>query len=589
MRAVRTLDTDILILGAGGAGLLAALHAYQANPGLRITIAVKGLLGKCGCTRMVQGGYNVALSSEDSIERHFMDTVVGGKWIVDQRLAWTLCETAVTRIQELENEYGCFFDREDNGELHHKAFAGQTADRTIHKGDLTGIEIINRLMEQVIALPVDRLEEHRAIALIPDQSGNGIAGVLLADIRRGDIHLVRAKAVLLATGAGPTMYRYYTPSGEKSMDGLAMALRVGLGLRDMEMVQFHPTGLLAGTDTRMTGTVLEEGLRGAGGYLLNGEGERFVLRYDERGERATRDIVSRAIYSEMREGKTTPNGGVYISMSHLGPDNVRRKFPGMVRRCADCGFDLAGDRVEVVPTAHYLMGGLVCDEETRTSLDGLFVAGEDAGGVHGANRLGGNGVANSTVYGGLAGDAMAAYAADMTDHQAIDEARLQFEIDRAMTPFRNNGDAADVHGLRERLMDVMWNQVGVTRNEKDLRAAIDHLDTLGAELRASGLGNQDKAFNLAWQEWLNVDNLIDISRVIAEAALARENSRGAHYREDYPETGSLPASYYTLVQQRDDALQVTREPVDFCIVEPGQSLVEGYSETAPAQTTETNE
>lgn len=235
------------------------------------------------------------------------------------------------------------------------------------------------------------------------------------------------------------------------------------------------------------------------------------------------------------------------------------------------------------------MGGLVCDEETRTSLDGLFVAGEDAGGVHGANRLGGNGVANSTVYGGLAGDAMAAYAADMTDHQAIDEARLQFEIDRAMTPFRNNGDAANVHGLRERLMDVMWNQVGVTRNETDLRAAIDQLDTLGAELRASGLGNQDKAFNLAWQEWLNVDNLIDISRVIAEAALARENSRGAHYREDYPETGSLPASYYTLVQQRDDALQVTREPVDFCIVEPGQSLVEGYSETAPAQTTETHE
>ena len=385
------------------------------------------------------------------------------------------------------------------------------------------------------------------------------------------------------------MYKYHTPSGDKTMDGLAMALRAGLALRDMEMVQFHPTGLLAGTDTRMTGTVLEEGLRGAGGYLLNGEGERFVLRYDERGERATRDIVSRAIYSEMREGKTTPNGGVYISMSHLGPDNVRRKFPGMVRRCADCGFDLAGDRVEVVPTAHYLMGGLVCDEETRTSLDGLFVAGEDAGGVHGANRLGGNGVANSTVYGGLAGDAMAAYAADMTDHQAIDEARLQFEIDRAMTPFRNNGDAANVHGLRERLMDVMWNQVGVTRNETDLRAAIDHLDTLGAELRASGLGNQDKAFNLAWQEWLNVDNLIDISRVIAEAALARENSRGAHYREDYPETGSLPASYYTLVQQSADALQVTREPVDFCIVEPGQYLVEGYSETAPAQTTETNE
>ena len=405
-------ETDILILGSGGAGLLSAIHAYKANPDLKITIAVKGLIGKCGCTRMVQGGYNVALSEEDSVERHFMDTIVGGKWIVDQDLAWKLCETAVTRVQELENEMGCFFDRENDGSLHHKAFAGQTADRTVHKGDLTGIEIINRLMEQVLALPVNRLEEHRALALIPSKKGGELAGVLLVDMRTGNFHLVRAKAVLLATGGGPTMYRYYTPSGEKSMDGLAMVYRMGLPLRDMEMVQFHPTGLLGGKDTRMTGTVLEEGLRGAGGQLLNGDGERFMFKFDDRGERATRDIVSRAIYAEMRDGKTTPNGGVYISMSHLGVENVRKKFKGMVRRCADCGFDLAGGRVEVVPTAHYFMGGLVCDVDTKTELRGLFVAGEDAGGVHGANRLGGNGVANSTVYGGVSGEEMASYVSN---------------------------------------------------------------------------------------------------------------------------------------------------------------------------------
>src|SRR6266498_2872613 len=340
------MQTDILILGSGGAGLFAALHAEAANPDLDITVATKGLLGKCGCTRMVQGGYNVALHPGDSVERHFMDTIEGGKWLPHQELAWTLVTKAVERVRELENEIGCFFDRNPDGTLHGKAFAGQTFDRTVHKGDLTGIEIINRLMEQVWARPIHRLEEHRAVALIPAKDG-ALAGVLMIDVRTGAFRFVAAQAVLLATGGGPTMYRYHTPSGDKSMDGLAMALRAGLALRDMEMVQFHPTGLLAGAGTRMTGTVLEEGLRGSGGYLLNGAGERFMQNYDPKAERATRDVVSRAMFSEIRKGNTTPHGGVYIQMHHLGPDNVRRQFKGMVDRCADCGFDLAGGLVEV--------------------------------------------------------------------------------------------------------------------------------------------------------------------------------------------------------------------------------------------------
>ena len=273
-----TRETDILILGSGGAGLFAALHAYQANPELRITVATKGLLGKSGCTRMVQGGYNVAVNAGDSIERHFMDTIDGGKWLPNQELAWTLVTKAIERVRELENELGCFFDRNPDGTLHGKAFAGQTFDRTVHKGDLTGIEIMNRLMEQIWARPINRLEEHRAIALLPEQGSRAIAGVLLIDVRTGKFKVVRAKAVLLATGGGPTMYKYHTPSGDKSMDGLAMALRYGMPLRDMEMVQFHPTGVLAGPGTRMTGTIIEEGLRGAGGYLLNGSGERFIDR-----------------------------------------------------------------------------------------------------------------------------------------------------------------------------------------------------------------------------------------------------------------------------------------------------------------------
>jgi len=568
----QTIKTDVLILGSGGAGLFAALHASQANPDLDITIAVKGLLGKSGCTRMVQGGYNVALSPGDSVERHFMDTINGGKWLPDQDMAMRLCQTAITRVQELENELGCFFDRNDDGSLHHKAFAGQTFDRTVHKGDLTGIEIISRLMEQVRALPVNMMEEHRALALLPSRDGDALAGVLLVDMRSGEFRVVRAKTILMATGGGPTMYRYHTPSGDKSMDGLAMALRLGLGLRDMEMVQFHPTGLLAGRDTRMTGTVLEEGLRGAGGYLLDGSGERFMLNYDVDGERATRDIVSRAIYAEMRAGRTTPNGGVYIAMSHLGPKLVAKKFPGMVKRCADCGFDLAAGRVEVVPTAHYFMGGVVVTPDTRTALPGLFVAGEDAGGAHGANRLGGNGVANSTVFGGIAGDEMAVQASAQQHWMDVDEASVEAEIERSLLPFKQ--PAGDVNGIRDRLLDVMWDDVGVLRDADGLSRAQQELASLKTELHASGLADSNRVFNLSWHDWLNLNSLIEVSEVIAAAALSRENSRGAHYREDFPQVGSLEDSYFTVAHSDQERLSVERQPVVFSIVKPGETLLE---------------
>ncbi len=576
-------DTDILIIGSGGAGLFAALHAQKANPDLKITIAVKGLLGKCGCTRMVQGGYNVALSPGDSVERHFMDTIIGGKWLPNQDMAWRLCETAVTRIRELENEIGCFFDRQPDGSLHHKAFAGQTFDRTVHKGDLTGIEIISRLMEQVLARPIERMEEHRALGFIPSRDGEGIAGVLMVDMRKGSFRFVRAKAVLMATGGGPTMYRYHTPSGDKTMDGLAMALRIGLPLRDMEMVQFHPTGLLAGEDTRMTGTVLEEGLRGAGGYLLDGNGRRFMFDYDEHGERATRDVVSRGIFSEMRKGNTTPNGGVYISMAHLGPASVAEKFSGMVKRCGDCGFDLAGGLVEIVPTAHYLMGGVECDSDTRTELAGLYVAGEDAGGAHGSNRLGGNGVANSTVFGGIAGEVMAMDIDSQKTFRDPDEELLQAEIDRALQPFtihKRTKISGNIHAIRDQLEKTMWDQVGIMRNAEGLQKGLDQISEINGRMMDCGLEDDEKVFNLTWHDWLNTQSLVEISGVIANAALSRENSRGAHFREDFQDEGNLEQSYFTRSRQSLDKdgrprLKVEQKNVDFSIIKPGESLVEG--------------
>ncbi|WP_420402670.1 L-aspartate oxidase [Nisaea sp.] len=579
-RDIETLRTDILIIGSGGAGLMAALHALQADPDLDVTIAVKGLIGKCGCTRMVQGGYNVALAPGDSVERHFMDTIVGGKWLPRQDLAWKLVDKAVERIHELENELGCFFDRNPDGSLHQKAFAGQSFDRTVHKGDLTGIEIVNRLMEQVWARGVNRLEEHRAIELVPARDGSGIAGVLLIDMRTGRYRYVEAKAVLLASGGGPTMYLYHTPSGDKACDGMGMALRRDLPLRDMEMVQFHPTGLLAGTDTRMTGTVLEEGLRGAGGYLLNGDGERFMARYHAHGERATRDIVSRSIYAEMRDGRTTPNGGVYIEMAHLGPENVAKRFKGMVERCADCGFDLAGGRVEVVPTAHYMMGGIEFELDCATALPGLFAAGEDCGGVHGANRLGGNGVANSTVFGGVAGESMAAFVKAGADWKEADRSVIEAGLDRAERPFAASG--GNLSDLRERLWRLMWDKVGILRDRAGLSEAMSALGDLRAELHETGLADGDRSFNLTWHDWMNLESQIDISAVIASAALGREDSRGAHYREDFPETGSLEETRFTRVTQSEAGLALEMVPVDFTIVAPGQSLIEDEAGAPPS-------
>ncbi|MCX7159901.1 MAG: FAD-binding protein [Proteobacteria bacterium] len=572
---MRELSTDVLILGSGGAGLFAALHAHQANPALSITVAVKGLLGKCGCTRMVQGGYNVALAAGDSVERHFMDTIEGGKWLPDQELAWKLVNLAVERIHELENELGCFFDRNPDGTVHQKAFAGQTFDRTVHKGDLTGIEIINRLAEQVWARKINRLEEHRAVELVRTASGDALAGVLMIDMRTGEYVFVKAKAVLLATGGGPTMYKYHTPSGDKSCDGLGMALRAGLALRDMEMVQFHPTGLLAGAHTRMTGTVIEEGLRGSGGYLLDGNRERFMHKYDPKLERATRDIVSRAMFAEMRAGRTTPHGGLYISMAHLGPENVTRQFKGMVERCADSGFDLAGGLVEVVPTAHYMMGGVEFNLDCSTALPGLFTAGEDSGGVHGANRLGGNGVANSTVFGGVAGESMAAWLKAERGFREPDKAAIGAAIERCERPLRAKGGAhGSLEPLREGLFDLMWDKVGIIRDLVPMQEALSALDGIEAELDAYTLSDHQRGFNLSWHDWMNLKSLVDASRVITRAALAREDSRGAHFRADFPGPGPLEASAYTSVTM-DGAgtLGIAMKPVAFTRVKPGQSLL----------------
>jgi fumarate reductase flavoprotein subunit len=353
-----------------------------------------------------------------------------------------------------------------------------------------------------------------------------------------------------------------------------MALRAGLTLRDMEMVQFHPTGLLAGPGTRMTGTVLEEGLRGAGGHLLDGARERFMHKYDSRNERATRDIVSRAIFAEMRAGRSTPNGGVFLAMEHLGPAEVRRQFKGMVERCADCGFALAGGLVEVVPTAHYMMGGVEFSPDCRTAIEGLYAAGEDTGGVHGANRLGGNGVANSTVFGAIAGDAMAAWTRQARHHRDPDNGVLEEARARVLAPIGRT--AGNMDEVREALYQMMWDDVGILRDAAGLERARSGLAGLRDALDRIGVSGTDLRYNLTWHDWLNLDSLVTVSESIRAAAAAREESRGAHYREDFPDTADLGRSAFSrvrLAQPSGDACHVSWEPVRFTRVRPGQSLI----------------
>lgn len=537
---------------------MAALHAHWNDPGVSVTLVSKGLLGKSGCTRMVQGGYNVVLNPRDSVQAHFEDTVKGGAFLNDQDLAWTLVNDAPRVVLELENRIGCLFDRSPEGRIHQKAFAGQTFDRTVHKGDLTGIEIMARLRDQVLRAGIRCLQETRGLELLTTEDGRRVIGAVLLDIRRGIYITARSKAVILATGAGPLMYQRAACAQEKTSDGTAMAFRAGAHLMDMEMVQFHPTGLVV-PGSRLNGALLEEGLRGAGAHLFNGEGERYMKRYDpERMERSTRDRVSRAGYMEIAAGRGTKDGGLWIDVSHLGAEFVETNFTGMRDRCLRIGYDLARERVEVCPTAHFNMGGVRINRDGFTNLTGLFAAGEDSSGVHGANRLGGNGVAESTVFGARVGDVTVQWVKDADLAMAE---RGQFErAQKEADDFLDRQQGENPFALREELGKVMWDRVGIVRHGDKLKQAIQEIADL-KERAAKIASKGGRMFNLGWQQALDMRNLLTASELIARSALAREDSRGAHYREDFPEINNANWLKNIYLARADADIKMWTEPV----------------------------
>ena len=562
--SIPVVETDILILGAGGAGLTAALHAADAGKKIKILIVTKAIIGKGGCSRMVQGGFNVVLNPADSHLKHFSDSLKGGQFINDQELAWTLVTEATVRLKEMETKYGCFFDRNPDGTIHQKPFAGQSFDRTVHKGDLTGIEIVSRLSEQVFSRDIDYLDEHRAIELLWDKAGTRIVGALILDVDRGEFLIVHARATLVGTGGGPTMYKLFAPSLDKSADGIALCYRAGAEMVDMEMVQFHPTGLIVkGSNT--SGTLLEEGLRGAGAQLFNVLGERFMERYaPDVKERATRDVVSRSSFMEIVAGRGTPNGAIFIDASVMGPEFVEKNFPGMVERCRDYGFDLAHERVEVSPTGHFFMGGVKITPRCLTDLEGLYAAGEDAVGLHGANRLGGNGIADSCVFGGIGGDSM---AADVIGRELapFDEKQVEEILKYVESSLEREG--VDLYPLREAMRLSNWEKLGIIREEKGLQEGLRLIQELKEKMNKVGIPG-GKAVNILWNDWLNMRNLLDVSEIVGRSALVRKESRGAHYRSDFPKKNNKEYLKNFFIKREKGETKIYDRPVVFNRLKP---------------------
>jgi fumarate reductase (CoM/CoB) subunit A len=523
-----TYQSDVLVIGSGGAGCRAAIEANKHN--LDVIILSKGLSFKSGCTTLAEGGYNAAFAyvdREDSTQAHLDDTLKGGGYLNDQKLVRILVEEAPKRLTELEG-YGALFDRQESGELNQRPFGGQTFRRTCFQGDRTGHEMMTALKEEIIRRDIQTVEEVMITSLLQDNEDRvgGACGISLPDT---NFITFQAKSTIIATGGSGWIYPVTSNAMQKTGDGYALAWNVGADLLDMEQVQFHPTGMLYPESRR--GVLVTEAVRGEGGRLINSEGDRFMTNYDPRGELATRDVVARAIYNEIMEGRGTPNGGVYLDVTHLHPELIEDKLETMLLQFLDVGLDIRKEPMEVAPTAHHFMGGALINPHCETNISNLYAAGEAAGGVHGANRLGGNALADTQVFGRRAGEAAAINASK--SKFKFDSSYIDVLEDRILRTF-HDGDYYPFE-LKEQLQNIMWNKVAIIRRKKGLKAALNAIDSLIKELNHMKVP-EGKAFNQHLQDALELKNMILVAKLVARAALIRKESRGSHYREDYPET-----------------------------------------------------
>ena len=523
-----TYQADVLVIGSGGAGSRAAIEAKKH--GLDVIIVSKGLSFKSGCTTLAEGGYNAAFAyvdADDSTQAHLEDTLKGGGYLNDPELARILVEEAPERLTELES-YGALFDRQESGKLNQRPFGGQTYRRTCFQGDRTGHEMMTALKEEIIRQDIQTVDEVMITTLLQDAEGRvgGACGISLSDTK---FMVFLAKSTIVTTGGAGWFYPVTSNALQKTGDGYAMVWNAGADLLDMEQVQFHPTGMLYPDSRR--GVLVTEAVRGEGGRLINSQGERFMTNYDPRGELATRDVVARAIYNEIMEGRGTPSGGVYLDVTHLPPEVIEEKLETMLLQFQDVGVDIRKEPMEVAPTAHHFMGGSRINPQCETNIPNLYAAGEAAGGVHGANRLGGNALAETQVFGRRAGEAAAKNV--FKSNFELESVSLDREEERIGKLFQDG----DYHPfqLKKELQEVMWNNVAIIRREKGLKSALKEITAIEDKMERMIVPDV-KGYNQHLLDALELENMVLIAKLVTKSALIREESRGAHYRADYPDT-----------------------------------------------------
>ncbi|MBV6430579.1 MAG: Fumarate reductase flavoprotein subunit [Bryobacteraceae bacterium] len=588
MAEFQTLTHDVLVVGAGGAGLRAAIEASAA--GVKVGLVSKSLLGKAH-TVMAEGGVAAALANVDDRDGwrvHFADTMRGGQYMNHPRMAELHAREAPDRVRELE-AWGAVFDRTKDGRILQRNFGGHKYPRLAHVGDRTGLEMIRTLQDHGIHLGIDVHMEHTIVGLLKD--GGRIAGAFAYDRERGRFKVFHAKAVVLATGGIGRAYRITSNSWEYTGDGHSLAYHAGASLKDMEFVQFHPTGMVWPPSVR--GILVTEGVRGEGGVLRNKDGKRFMFedipenyrpqtadneeegwRYTQGDKNArrppellTRDHVARCIMREVRQGRGSPHGGVYLDIAWIkerlprGEEHIKRKLPSMYHQFKQlAGIDITKEPMEVGPTTHYMMGGVNVDPDTQMSdVPGLFAAGECAAGLHGANRLGGNSLSDLIVFGKRAGEHAAKFAVANAAPR-IDNSQVEALARRALEPFERD-TSENPYQIQHELQDQMQDLAGIVRRREEMEQALDVIENLKRRAaRATVKGNRE--FNPGWHTALDLENLLTVSEAITRAALERKESRGAHFRDDFPEKNAEEGKVNIIIRKTaGGAMSVSREPV----------------------------
>ncbi|HWZ43946.1 MAG TPA: FAD-binding protein [Candidatus Saccharimonadales bacterium] len=564
-----THEHDVLIIGAGGAGLRAAIEALAQ--GAKVAVVSKSLLGKAH-TVMAEGGIAAAMSNVDKADNwktHFRDTMRGGKFLNNWRMAQLHAQEAPERVRELE-QWGALFDRTSDGDIMQRAFGGHTFKRLCHVGDRTGLEMIRTLQDRGVQLGFDVFMECTIIRLLTE--GNRVVGAFGYWREQGRFVVLKAKAVVIATGGIGKAWRVTSNSWEYTGDGMTLAYDAGAALQDMEFVQFHPTGMV--WPPGVQGLLVTEAVRGEGGLLRNKNGERFMEKYDpKRMELSTRDVVARSIYTEVREGRGSPHGGAFLDISHKPAEYVKQKLPSMYHQFKELAdVDITKEPMEVGPTCHYVMGGIRVEAETAEStLPGLFAAGEAAAGLHGANRLGGNSLSDLLVFGRRAGLSAAALAAKSQPGK-IDPAQVA-EAEKAMLAPFERGDGENPYALHRDLQEVMGNLVGIFRLEEDLAKALAELEKLKqryTKVRVEG----SRIFNPGWHLARDLHSMLTTSEAVTRSAIARKESRGAHSRIDHPDFDDRWGKQNNVISRDGNNMKLTQVPVKEMPEELKQILAE---------------